>query len=125
MFGKVRVERIPPGIAGSREAVADFRKLADVHLVPVLIELLPEVPKSRNVEAGVRPISPALHQGSGHLARDLSPLSLLCRLLHFPDTPAPQVVPETTRGAALVMQEEKLLTRQRLLVGGDPQLAQS
>ena len=63
------------------------------------------------MEAGVRPISPTLHQGSGYLEGDLSPLSLLCCFLYLPDTPAPQVIPETARGAALVLYEDELLAR--------------
>ena len=65
VLGEDGIEGTPPCIARTREAVADFGKLVDVHLVPVLVKLLqwegPKVPEAQHVEAGVRPISPTLH----------------------------------------------------------------
>ena len=107
VLGKDSMEGIPPCNACTREAGADFGKVVGIHLLPVLVKLLqwekPEVPESRHVKAGVRPISPTLHEGSGYLVRDLSPLSLLCCLLYLPDTPAPQAMSETACGGALVL----------------------
>ena len=107
VLGEDGIEGISHCVVRTREAVADFGKLADVHLVPVLVKLWkwekPKVPESRHVKAGVRPISPTFHQISGYLVGDISPLSLLCCFLYLSDTPAPQVIPETARGAAVVL----------------------
>ena len=107
------VKGVPPWVARTREVVANLGELADVHLVPVLLKLLqwegPEVPEARHVKAGVRFLSPILHQSSGYLAEDIYPLSL--SFLYLPDTPTPQVVPERAHGAALVLQENELLVR--------------
>ena len=68
------------------------------------------------MKAGVRPISPTVHQSSGYLVGDISPLSLLCCFLYLRDTPTPLVVSETASGAALVLQENELLLRERLVI---------
>ena len=115
VIGEDGIEGVPSYIARTHEAVTDFGEPVDVRFVPVLVTLLqwegPEVPESLHVKAGVRPISPALYQSSGYLVGDVFPLSLLCCFLYLPNTPAPQVVPETARGAALVLQENELLVR--------------
>ena len=74
------------------------------------------------MKAGVGPISPTLHQSSGYLARDVSPLSLLCRFLLLSVTLTPQVVSETTHGAPLMLQKDGLLVRERLLIHCDSRL---
>ena len=104
VLGEDGIEGIPPCIARTREAVADFRELIDVHL-PILLKLLqwegPEVPETRHVQAGVRAVLSALHQGSGYIVGDVSPLSLLWCFLYLPNAPTPQVVSEKACGAAL------------------------
>ena len=57
MLGEDGIKGIPSCIARTREALADFRELLDVYLVPVLVKLLQwdgsEVPEARHVEAGI------------------------------------------------------------------------
>ena len=47
----------------------------------------PNVPESRPVEAGVRPISPTLHQGSGYLVGDSPSVSRIWCFLYLPKKP--------------------------------------
>ena len=53
MLGENSVKGIPPRISRTREAVADFRELIDVHLGSVVLNVLqgegPEVPEARYV----------------------------------------------------------------------------
>ena len=76
------------------------------------------------MKASVRPVSAALHQRLGHFAQNLSPFPLLRGLLDLSNIPAPQVITRAARGTTLVLQEEKLLTNQRLPINGDSHLAQ-
>ena len=128
MLSEIGVKGILTHIRWPCEVVADLRELFDIHLIPILLELLqrerPEIPEARHVETGVRPIPPTLHQSPSHFGGNFSPLPLLRDLLDFPNTPAPQVVAEAARGTTLVLQEKELLARQRPSVDGDPQLAQ-
>ena len=110
-----RIERVAPYVAPTREAVADFRELIDVQLVPVLLKLLqwkgPEVPEARHVNGGMRAVPPAFYQCSGYLVGDVSPRSQLSCFLYLPNAPTLQVVPKIACGAALVLQENELSVR--------------
>ena len=128
MLSEVSVKCIPLHMPRLCEVVAGLQELLDVHLIPILLESLqqkgPEIPEPRHVEAGVRPIPPTLHQSPSQFGGNFAPLPMLRGLLHFPNAPEPQVVAEAARGTTLVLQEKKLLARQRPSVDGNPQLAQ-